>query len=77
MMQPASARTCICIQEIKFNAHPAWADDDAPGEVPLAAANDVTRQRCVQAIRASIADVSVLYNPNDIAFTVTHKFHTT
>ena len=39
-------------------------------EVFLAAADDVTRQRCVQALRAAIADISVSYDPRNIAFTV-------
>ncbi len=34
---------------IKFNAHPAWAGADPPRDVFFAAADDVTRQRCVQA----------------------------
>jgi hypothetical protein len=56
--------------KIKFNAHPAWAGGDAPGDVLLAAADDFTRQRCVRSLRAAISDISVSYDPRDIAFTV-------
>jgi hypothetical protein len=56
--------------KIKFNAHPAWAGGRVPEDVLLAAADDVTRQFCVRALRAAIADISVSYDPRDIAFTV-------
>jgi hypothetical protein len=66
--QPVKGQSFVF--NIKFNAHPAWAGGDTPRDVFLAAADDVTRQRCVQALRAAIADISVSYDPRNIAFTV-------